>query len=534
MELIWRSQRITHAGYQRTILRRNPKRYDEDGDELDDDEVDEEADIDVARRNPYSHIKIEGTEIFCIPLTWHFANQILLELLAPLTSAADLPTHPSLSIPYTSKTLSNMTEEACSMLHRERKALHAVKNLLTKFRGDESFTSCGILHSELDAVIFDTEPVYKTVMTAKLHIRSADSNRRSLLADKLPGRVLNGASRGSFDGHGLSDLEAAANNVEIPLLEDTQVQQGLEDIIKATSAAHSVTNPTPGIAESRHEEGPVANEEFVGPSDMTASTETLSENPRRKDDDGLEDAKIAPTEPSKLDGEENQPPLVSLPSPNPLDTENPDHKDGVLPSPESLKLDEEGDEGGKEDDVVVDGRSNGAVPEDIEMIDDERSGGNQPDSQPAPHRMTTRAQAQAVSDNSASSRTRSASSASWVPPTIHPLYQIPDTALPDRDLGLPSHEAEETRRILIAYVQKQEEVVRGAIKLYDGLLRADRMRKTVFKWCKAEGHVGEMSDGEDWYDKEEWGLEEDLKKGHDDEEEDVATQGKKTRKTRAQ
>ena len=59
------------------------------------------------------------------------------------------------------------------------------------------------------------------------------------------------------------------------------------------------------------------------------------------------------------------------------------------------------------------------------------------------------------------------------------------------------------------------------------------MRKTVFKWCKAEGHVGEMSDGEDWYDKEEWGLDEDLRKGHEDEEEDAPTQGKKTRKTRA-
>ena len=418
------------------------------------------------------------------------------------------------------------------MLHRERKALYAVKNLLTKFRGDESFTSCGVLGSELDTVIFDTEPVYETVMTAKLHIRAADSNRKGLLADKLPGRVPNGASRGSFDGHGLSVLDAAANNVELIPLEDTQLQQGLEETVEATSAAHSATNPTPGIAESGHEDRPVANEGFVGSSDITLSTETFSENPRGRGDDGLEDTKTAPTEPSELEG--NPAPLVPLPSTDPPDTENPDHKDGALPSPESLKVDEEGDEGGKEDNVIVDGRSTGTVPEDVEMNDDERSGGNQADSQPAPHRMTTRAQAQAVSDNSASSRTRSASSASWVPPTIHPLYQIPDAALPDRDLGLPGHEAEETRRILIAYVQKQEEVVRGAVKLYDGLLRADRMRKTVFKWCKAEGHVGEMSDGEDWYDKEEWGLEEDLKKGHDDEEEDVATQGKKTRKTRAQ
>jgi len=41
-----------------------------------------------------------------------------------------------------------------------------------------------------------------------------------------------------------------------------------------------------------------------------------------------------------------------------------------------------------------------------------------------------------------------------------------------------------------------------------------------------------MSDGEDWYDKEEWGLEEDLKKGQDEEEEDAATTAKKTRTRR--
>lgn len=53
-------QRITHAGYPRAILRRNPKRFDEDGDEIDDDVTDEDADADAAARNPYSHITLEG------------------------------------------------------------------------------------------------------------------------------------------------------------------------------------------------------------------------------------------------------------------------------------------------------------------------------------------------------------------------------------------------------------------------------------------------------------------------------------------
>jgi hypothetical protein len=115
---------------------------------------------------------------------------------------------------------------------------------------------------------------------------------------------------------------------------------------------------------------------------------------------------------------------------------------------------------------------------------------------------------------------------------IHPLFRLPPAARPDRDLGLPDQEAEEVRRLLLLYVQKQEEICRGTKRLYEGLLKADRLRKTVWQWAKAEAHCGpnrDMSDGEDWYDKEEWGLTEDLKKGEDEVEEDTATTQKKTR-----
>lgn len=115
---------------------------------------------------------------------------------------------------------------------------------------------------------------------------------------------------------------------------------------------------------------------------------------------------------------------------------------------------------------------------------------------------------------------------------IHPMFLAPKSAHPDRDLGLPDPEAEDVRRLLQLYVQKQEEVCRGAKRLYEGLLRADRLRKTVLGWSKAEAHCGpnrDMSDGEDWYDKDEWGLTEDLKKGQDEEEEDTTQTQKKTR-----
>lgn len=152
-----------------------------------------------------------------------------------------------------------------------------------------------------------------------------------------------------------------------------------------------------------------------------------------------------------------------------------------------------------------------------------------------PRRMRTRAQAQAASDNTASSRARSGSLDSGEENYIHPYFLAPASSRLHRDLGLPQSEANDIRKLLQLYIQKQEEVCRGVEKVYDGLLKADRYRNLVMKWCKAEAHVGanrDMSDGEDWYDKEEWGLDEDLKKGQDEEEEDAATTAKKTRTRR--
>ena len=51
---------IEHNGYQRPILRRNPKRYDEDGDELADSDSDEEADARAAEENPYAEVYLES------------------------------------------------------------------------------------------------------------------------------------------------------------------------------------------------------------------------------------------------------------------------------------------------------------------------------------------------------------------------------------------------------------------------------------------------------------------------------------------
>ncbi|KAH9870609.1 hypothetical protein IAQ61_006086 [Plenodomus lingam] len=147
-------------------------------------------------------------------------------------------------------------------------------------------------------------------------------------------------------------------------------------------------------------------------------------------------------------------------------------------------------------------------------------------SQHTAHRMTTRARAHAASTPSPPQSPSGNSNA------IHPLFTFPTDSLPDRDFGLPPGEAEETRMLLMAYVQKQEEIARITLDLHHGLLQADRMRQDVYKWSKAEAHVGEMSDGEDWYDNEEWGLEQDLVKGRDEEDDETAVAGKKSTRQR--
>ena len=141
------------------------------------------------------------------------------------------------------------------------------------------------------------------------------------------------------------------------------------------------------------------------------------------------------------------------------------------------------------------------------------------------HRMTTRTRARA---HAASTPSPPQSPSS----RVHPLFIHPTESLPDRDFGLPSQQAEDARMLLMAYIQKQEEVARITSDLYQGLLQADRMRQDVFKWSKAEAHVGEMSDGEDWYDNDEWGLDQDLAKGRDEEEDETAVAGKKSTRQR--
>lgn len=129
--------------------------------------------------------------------------------------------------------------------------------------------------------------------------------------------------------------------------------------------------------------------------------------------------------------------------------------------------------------------------------------------QPNPKRMTTRALANSTTSEEAQ-----------LP--IHPFFIAPSP----RPLPPSSHPEEDPLGMLLSYTSKQAEIVRQWHELHEGLLQTLRFSQNVMKWSKAEGHVGEMSDNEDWVDLEEWGLKPDeLKKGKDEDEEVQTVEG---------
>lgn len=480
---------------------------------MDEDEEDEEADAAAAEANPYYGILLHGMSTSLHD--YAFTDTVeSLELLGPLTSAADLPVHPSLSVPFTSSILSNMLQDACETVRRERNTIRVAKQLLTKLRGDETWIPGSALGADIDDVIFDTTKVYEEIV--RLRPSSTMTKRKN--GDQGPlAPAVNHAVKDPLADQTGQTLEGAGS-AEAPL------QQVENTDMKEISGPGSLPDTVNGIEESRNgSNGPDAGNKVdnTATRDFEAHGATIS--------NVVIDPKAGGTDSNVLaaDGNRPNPEKMELGGRSADNGSSDAHTTNTEQPSTGNTINEKDDEAqGVSLPPSVLGK------EDISMLQREPSVAND-DLQPTAHRMRTRAQAQAVSDNATSMRTRSPSITSSIVPSIHPLFLTPGGACQDRDFGLPPEEAEATRRILMSYVQKQEEVCRGAEKLHNGLLKAERMKKDVFDSCKAEGHIGEMSDGEDWYDKKEWGLEEDLRKGHDEEEDDTGIQHKKTRGRRA-
>ncbi|KAL1855697.1 hypothetical protein VTK73DRAFT_8522 [Phialemonium thermophilum] len=380
----------------------------------------------AAEDNPYSSIHLEN-------------------ILAPLTSVTDLPTHPTLSRPFTSKALTELAIHGRNLMHKENAALWQVRPLLTRLQGDHTWIPCGMLTQPGDIDLFADD--YLT----RFHPRGTGSSSRR--SEGTP--ITNGSEK--------------------------KAPPPLGPAPDAGRPGHETEDKPAATDSSAQEDGPTVNTTSEIPSDSASA-----------------DKKV------------------------PLDGDQVDNNPAR-------------DEGQKE---VNGAWSNGATQADTheaaETKDQPAAGNGEADvemSEPSKTDGIIEAHANSGSHPS-ESRAVSVATDGTDDLFIHPLFLPPRSAHPDRDQGLLEPEAEDIRRLLQLYVQKQEEICRGVTKLYIDLLKADRYRKTVLKWAKAEAHCGDardMSDGEDWYDKEEWGLVEDLKKGQDEEEEDTTQPQKKTR-----
>ncbi|KFZ15648.1 hypothetical protein V502_05481 [Pseudogymnoascus sp. VKM F-4520 (FW-2644)] len=446
--------------YERTIISERPMLYDEDGYEMDsEDDEDGEALAAANEFYPYNDVRME-------------------ELLAPLTSVTDLPNHPTLSRPFTSKTLTELTLNARSMMQKEKATLWKMKRLLTMLSGDRIWVPTALLETPNDISLFGNgRNEYREHLLEKA--RSEDTRSED--------RAMNGATLAHVDA---ATPELAVDN------DATGNEVAMVDV----------------------------------PSQNGSGQETVSTSVEPTVGEGVATATNGDTKATELEASEKAP--GSHESENEQNANGADKMDGVVTDAEPKIAVTEDAEELNEDKTNQFEDPDTTLPDPDVPADDEAEEKDETDA-PEPRRMRTRAQAQAASDDNVRSRTRSLSNSSN-DSFIHPFFLAPPSAIPDRDIGLPTQEADETRRLLQLFVQKQEEVCRGSERLYEGLLKADRLRSDVMKWAKAEAHTGEngMSDGEDWYDMEEWNLDEELKKGQDEDDEDAATTAKKTRTRR--
>ena len=366
----------------------------------------------------------------------------------PLTAASELQNHPTLSIPYKSSIIPGMVEQACGMVHKERKSLVDLKLLLTIFRGDHGWIPCGSLHTDGDLSLFPTDTL--PVEPSDQHVEQAT---------------------------GSVEVVLEADNVCVKDIGLKKEPDGPEN--EPLSILDGVREP---FASGNHQPGAQREEREARTCETEPKEHLVQEEPPV-----LQESKgLGVVVTTKILGKDS--------------TERIAEEEGATVKGRRIDT--------SADDAAPTQKDDGTIQSPSPLEDDKTDKGS---------RMLTRGQAQAqasAASNTPRHESRSSPSLSSEPPlTIHPLYLPPANAIPSRNHGLPENEADDMRKILSALVQKQEEVVRGAEQMYEGLLKAQRLMRTVWRWCKAEAHVGEMSDGEDWVDAEEWGLDGPLKKG---------------------
>ncbi|KAK6380908.1 hypothetical protein LTS17_005109 [Exophiala oligosperma] len=223
-------EKIDHAGYSRYILDRNPKRFNEYGDELEDSESDAEADADAEDENPYSGIKLE-------------------ELLCPLKHPSELASHPTLSIPYLDGALPDLIVSVETKLRQEKANLWRAKSLNRQFMGDEAWVPCANVEGPEDLDLFEPK--------SKLPLQHAGNKRKRDHDHEISQNGINGHDYAAqndlttrqadntidVDAEAARrlDQESEADHKMAPAIEEAtkeQAKQEMDDVLANTEAGH--------------------------------------------------------------------------------------------------------------------------------------------------------------------------------------------------------------------------------------------------------------------------------------------------------
>lgn len=410
------------------------------------------------------------------------------ELLCPLKHPSELPIHPTMSHAYLSSALPDMVKTTQDKLRQERANLWRAKRLNRQFIGDESWMPCGAVESANDWELF--EPRKKPVL-------ANGYKKRKIKGHSLDPRGVNGADAvdhaNATNGiiQVVTEQEAVEPSSALLTGHPDAADIAVSDLVRGKDSMHT------GSADDKAEE-------------LRGTADDVHREPQDVQMNGTDDPATVPAiihtsatngvHNAGMNGIQNEGQLHAGPE-RAADSGNETHKD----------------------------ESNGT-----ERVHSPKSPSDADEATPPPPpRRITRALAANHNSNSHSntptpalSPTPTLSSASSSSLQIDPLFLLPSSvhslSHSSALYGLPSEEATETRRLLTTYIQKQEESVRGYEAVLAKLLKAQRLKDEVLEMCKAEGHIGEMSDGEDWIDHEAWGLQPgDLKKGRDEDEDAV-------------
>jgi len=403
------------------------------------------------------------------------------EIFRPLTHPSELANNPHLSQPFLDSALPDMVKTTEEKLRQERANLWRAKNLNRRFIGDESWMPLELVESQDDWDMFEPRQNVPGEQLSKK--RKRDEDQMDLLRNGVNGQ--DHAQSGHNEHRRSPGGEHINGNGDLP----NPLENAALEPPKADNRQY--TEEQPKTTDSR---------------DESATT--------------TKDVDMADADEARMNGEhvmEDAQDFAADPDDNPPDT------NGTT----AAKEDPEHHSPHNEDD-------NASKPENTNASDT--------GTPPPPTRRITRALAAADAPSRTTtpplSPTSSISSLSSTLLTVDPLFLLPPSLAQSRphhptSLLLPIDELLETRRLLTMYIQKQEESVRGYEAVLGKLIKAKRMRERVWEWCKAEGHVGEWSDGEDWIDSQAWGVAEgELRKGKDEEENVEEETGRKGRKGR--